>query len=275
MESRTIVLHDGQRLSLERHGDLWVSPDGTYYSIYPSGEVAGYVNGQWINVGRAEPTFTGVSPQFDSGSFSHDDQDDMDITIIPSKSAAVEDGSVVGKNCPYCQTPFVSDVGVIVCPSCGIPHHVDCWNENGGCTTFGCERGPQHVPGQEYTIPSTGMPPYVGAPGTGLPFCPFCDSRLPPNAAFCPNCHNVIPVGQYTFRHTCREASTALFLALFGFFCVGIGFLLEMFALAYGYRALSIIRRNPMLTGEGRAWAAIIIAWTVLALYALTILGPC
>lgn len=29
------------------------------------------------------------------------------------------------------------------CPSCGIPHHTECWQENGGCTVLGCTAGPQ------------------------------------------------------------------------------------------------------------------------------------
>jgi len=30
-----------------------------------------------------------------------------------------------------------------VCPECGIPHHTDCWNENGGCTVWGCRAAPK------------------------------------------------------------------------------------------------------------------------------------
>ena len=43
----------------------------------------------------------------------------------------------VGKTCPYCQTAMKPGVPVQACPSCGIPHHQDCWSENGGCTVFG------------------------------------------------------------------------------------------------------------------------------------------
>lgn len=40
--------------------------------------------------------------------------------------------------CPYCQTQFRPGERAHVCPQCQIPHHEDCWRENGGCTTFGC-----------------------------------------------------------------------------------------------------------------------------------------
>ena len=38
--------------------------------------------------------------------------------------------------CPYCLAPLVGQVGI--CPICKTPHHVDCWNENGECSTLGC-----------------------------------------------------------------------------------------------------------------------------------------
>ncbi len=43
----------------------------------------------------------------------------------------------IGKTCPYCQFPLKQDSEVVVCAACSIPHHRECWAENGGCTTFG------------------------------------------------------------------------------------------------------------------------------------------
>ena len=40
--------------------------------------------------------------------------------------------------CPYCQSKIKSTKEAIICPVCGTPHHIDCWKENGGCTTYGC-----------------------------------------------------------------------------------------------------------------------------------------
>ncbi len=48
--------------------------------------------------------------------------------------------------CPYCQIPLTSADNVRVCPLCHMPHHVECWRENGGCTTFGCSGDPTRVP---------------------------------------------------------------------------------------------------------------------------------
>lgn len=52
------------------------------------------------------------------------------------RSTATE--SLIGKCCPFCQTPIKPDTAVNVCDECGIPHHSECWQDNGGCTTFGC-----------------------------------------------------------------------------------------------------------------------------------------
>jgi hypothetical protein len=43
-----------------------------------------------------------------------------------------------GKLCPYCKTVIQTGEDIKVCPACGMPHHQACWEENKGCTTFGC-----------------------------------------------------------------------------------------------------------------------------------------
>jgi TM2 domain-containing membrane protein YozV len=49
--------------------------------------------------------------------------------------------------CPYCRMPF-DDQGPprIFCTACGMPHHEDCYQENGGCTVFGCPQAPADDP---------------------------------------------------------------------------------------------------------------------------------
>ncbi len=44
----------------------------------------------------------------------------------------------IGKTCPYCQFPLKQESKAVQCKSCKTPHHQECWNENDGCTTFGC-----------------------------------------------------------------------------------------------------------------------------------------
>jgi len=44
----------------------------------------------------------------------------------------------IGKTCPFCQFPLKADSEAVECPSCKVPHHRECWEQNGGCTIFGC-----------------------------------------------------------------------------------------------------------------------------------------
>jgi TM2 domain-containing membrane protein YozV len=49
--------------------------------------------------------------------------------------------------CPYCRMPF-DDASPprVFCTACGMPHHEDCYRENGGCTVFGCKCAPADDP---------------------------------------------------------------------------------------------------------------------------------
>ncbi|HEY7402493.1 MAG TPA: NINE protein [Candidatus Angelobacter sp.] len=85
--------------------------------------------------------------------------------------------------CPYCRMPFdESSPPRVFCTACGTPHHEDCYQENGGCTVFGCARAPAddpklqvsqsdlsavNLPGQPYTPQQTR--PYVSAQPAGAP----------------------------------------------------------------------------------------------------------
>ncbi|MBK8550872.1 MAG: DUF4440 domain-containing protein [Ignavibacteria bacterium] len=49
---------------------------------------------------------------------------------------------IKNKTCPYCQSKIKQGADFIVCSNCGTPHHKECWNENLGCTTYGCTNNP-------------------------------------------------------------------------------------------------------------------------------------
>lgn len=53
--------------------------------------------------------------------------------------------NIIGKTCPYCQYTIKPDISTVCCSSCSIPHHFECWNENNGCTTFGCPENPANI----------------------------------------------------------------------------------------------------------------------------------
>lgn len=57
----------------------------------------------------------------------------------------------IGKICPYCKTAFVEGDEIVQCSACEMPHHKDCWIENQGCTTFGCQGTIRGLDGQAYS----------------------------------------------------------------------------------------------------------------------------
>lgn len=75
--------------------------------------------------------------------------------------------------CPYCRTPI--DAGSeeeSLCSGCGTPHHKDCYQENGGCTVFGCSQAPSDeqkvsITGRDLTSPAT-----ASAGSTSIPMLP-------------------------------------------------------------------------------------------------------
>lgn len=49
--------------------------------------------------------------------------------------------------CPYCRVAIdPSQDEQTICEGCDTPHHRDCFQENGGCTVFGCRCAPADEP---------------------------------------------------------------------------------------------------------------------------------
>lgn len=92
------------------------------------------------------------------------------------------------KVCPFCKTTFVATDDIVVCSSCEMPHHKDCWIENGGCTTFGCLGTIDSVNGLATSVTSTEMCiDEFNAPQKS--FCGYCGAKLTMvNAKFCGKC---------------------------------------------------------------------------------------
>lgn len=44
------------------------------------------------------------------------------------------------RHCAYCKEPFQALLPVVLCSSCGTPHHSECFRLHGGCAVFGCRR---------------------------------------------------------------------------------------------------------------------------------------
>jgi TM2 domain-containing membrane protein YozV len=78
----------------------------------------------------------------------------------------------VNPTCPYCRTEIGTTEGDrIDCPGCGTPHHSDCFQENGGCTVFGCSHAPVEEP--KINVSGTDLIGAVSQPQTPAPGLAF------------------------------------------------------------------------------------------------------
>lgn len=75
------------------------------------------------------------------------------------------------KVCPFCQSNIINGESIVNCPKCNIPHHKECWVENGGCSIFGCG----YQKGIEYRERSTGR---RQSSSPILSFSPFREDNL-------------------------------------------------------------------------------------------------
>ena len=69
--------------------------------------------------------------------------------------------------CPYCRMPFDgASPSRMFCTACAMPHHEDCYRENGGCTVFGCKCAPADDPKLQVSqsdLRALPTHPYTGA----------------------------------------------------------------------------------------------------------------
>lgn len=114
----------------------------------------------------------------------------------------------IGKICPFCKTEIKEGDAVKVCPSCGIPHHEGCWEENKGCTTFGCAE--QHYEAQG-TNPTDVCSNCGATLGDGQQFCPKCGTaKNAPKKNVCGKCGAELQDGQEFCPKCGQKAGLAL-----------------------------------------------------------------
>lgn len=106
---------------------------------------------------------------------------------------------------------------------------------------------------------------------------PFCSSCLVAvrGRKYCASC-KVMAVGNRmpmvdVGTMPCPEANEALKYAIIGILCFGP--ILEPIALWKAIQAKKLIAANPMLTGSGKATAAVVISCIILGFYAIAILS--
>jgi len=98
------------------------------------------------------------------------------------------------KICPYCQSPIDQTEETTVCSQCMIPHHTECWLENGGCTTYGCLFAPPSTPAVAgNTAPRSRTIAPAGLPGGVI--CPYCREETSNSLQKCEHCQGQLYAG--------------------------------------------------------------------------------
>jgi hypothetical protein len=154
-------------------------------------------------------------------------------------------GSYSGKTCPFCRTAFGAAEEVTVCGACGIPHHAECWAENGGCTTFGCGAAPRPVAAHHRPAAASMPRP-----------CRRCGTLVDPWQGRCPACQTPVGAAAEAAESGNPDAAAALALAIFGVLIP----LLVPFALWVGSRGLKRAQEERRAGGERLAQSAVVLA---------------
>ena len=58
----------------------------------------------------------------------------------PEKLKVIEEYSAETGECQVCGEEMKREQSIIRCSHCSTPHHQECWDYLGGCSTFGCMR---------------------------------------------------------------------------------------------------------------------------------------
>ncbi len=98
-------------------------------------------------------------------------------------SATAAAAKIVGKPCSICQTGISPGEEVVSCPGCGLPFHAECWQEIGGCGSYGCSYMPQTVKAPTGAVPTQAW--------GDTKACPRCFQIIPAVAVQCPYCREV------------------------------------------------------------------------------------
>jgi hypothetical protein len=79
--------------------------------------------------------------------------------------------------CPYCNSAIQPEAGEAMhaCAECGTQHHAECWQENQGCTVYGCAAAPPDEP--KITVQSSDL---ILSPAPPPPPGPLSSGAVPP-----------------------------------------------------------------------------------------------
>ena len=89
-------------------------------------------------------------------------------------------GAPVG-SCPFCLGALGAEESTHSCPACHAVHHKECWDENGGCSVYGCTCVPVIEARSALEVP-------VSYWGQEHKPCPVCRQEILAAAVRCRHC---------------------------------------------------------------------------------------
>ena len=90
-------------------------------------------------------------------------------SFTPPPPPTPREPSVVLRECAICQSSIYPTEETHPCPKCGLIFHAECWQENFGCASYGCEQVNALAP--KIDIPAQlELPPPIDTPVEPLPW---------------------------------------------------------------------------------------------------------
>src|SRR5687767_15453993 len=80
-----------------------------------------------------------------------------------SPPAPPKRGTLVLRECAICQSSIYPTEETHPCPKCGLVFHAECWQENYGCASYGCEQVNALAPKLDIPAPVELPPPIDSA----------------------------------------------------------------------------------------------------------------
>ncbi|MFO7947073.1 MAG: RING finger protein [Armatimonadota bacterium] len=215
------------------------------------------------------PTTPARRPQRQRPSTPPPDVVEIEFAPEPEPSSGGGEGATVagddevGKTCPFCRFPIKPGEDIVVCPECGVPHHADCWEENGGCTTYGCTGGRQAA-----SQPTPATPPAGQSAGGGGAYRPQTSAGSGRSYSG----GRAMSFEQLQGAELEARANNAIVLGVLGIMC----FLPALIGFFMGINVLGQIKQNPALQNHparGRAIGAIVVSSVFLLVWIFVFIG--